>query len=387
MKISFVTITARTTYPYTGRPDLHIFEPTLVSFKSQTMKDFEWIIVDYLYDERKDYFKGMNLPFHVKHVPAHPNIWHDMGLCGVCTQYNKGIIYADGELLYFVGEGYLYTPEFCERLWTHYKQGYFPFTWYFYDDTFTPKDIPSCDASEFAFLKLAPYNISGYTGQNINVEHRPLVAFKGNDLEVYPAPWEWYFGLSSTPLNAILKINGFDIRFDGDRLLLDCDVGSRLQLAGFDKFALFRDLFSIRARTDTNTWNSKLPKDGPTIKCNLPLIYWSRSRNQFRANDHELTEEDIRWLKEEYCGKQCVIREQCRTEHPWQFPFEHKEVLGHKSLKKWYEYWRTHQVKINLAEEREKRIAGDEKYKEGTFIFPIKSSTQFSTIFDKFMEE
>ncbi len=364
-KISFVTITARTDYPYVGRPDLHIFEPTMESFKAQTMKDFEWIIVDHLYDERKDYFKNMKLPFHVKHVPARPNVWHDVGLCGVCTQYNKGIIYADGELLYFVGEGYLFMPDFCDKLWTRYKQGYIPFAWYFYDKTFAPKDQINLADTE---IPPVSYNISGYTGQKITVEHRPLVAFKGNDKEIHLATWEWWFGCSSTSLDAMLRINGFDQKFDGDRMLSDCDVGSRLQLAGFDKFALFRDLFSIRPLTDTNTWNPKLSKVGPSIKCNLPLIWWSRSRNHFRANDYILVDEDIRWIKEEYCGQQCTVREQCRTQNPWQFPFEHKEGYGFKSEKKWFDYWKTHQEKIDLTEERNKRLSGDEKYKEGTFI-------------------
>jgi len=375
-KISFVMITARMDYPYTGRPDLHIFEPTLASFKAQTMKDFELIIVDHLYDDRKDYFKDKNLPFKVKHVSARPNVWHDVGLCGVCTQYNKGIIHADGELLYFMGEGYLFTPEFCEKLWLHYNEGYIPLVWYFFDNSFTPNPIEPSEKWEKwrkAYPEDAkaaiPYNILGYTGQNITFEHRPLVAFKGNDIEVYRAPWEWFFGCSSTPLQAMLKINGFDTRFDGDRMLLDCDVGSRLQLAGFEKFALFKDLFTIRIWSDINLWNPKLPKDAPTVKCNLPLIHWSRSRsrNRFRANDGDMTDEDIRWMKEEYCGKQCQIREQCRTEHPWQFPFEHKEGYGHKSQKKWFDFWRTHQEKIDLVEEREKRISGDKKYQEGTF--------------------
>lgn len=371
-KISFVMITARTDYPYVGRPDLRIFEPTIESFKAQTMKDFELIIVDHLYEQRKDYFKDMNLPFKVKHVPAHPNVWHDAGLSGVCTQYNKGIIYADGELLFFSGEGYLFIPEFCEKLWTHYKQGYIPLVWYFHDNTFYQKNLPSLAEKwkakpEEAEISPVPYNILGYTGQNISLEHRPLRAFKGNDLEVFSAPWEWYFGCSSTPLHAMLKINGFDQRFDGDRMLLDCDVGSRLQLAGLNKLALFRDLFEARLWTDSKTWNPKLPKDAPSVKCNLPLIYLSRFQNRFRANDRDLTDEDIRWMKEEYCGKQCVIREQCRTKHPYQFPFEHKAGYGYKSEKKWFDYWRMHQEKIDLTEEREKRIAGDEKYNGGTF--------------------
>jgi len=375
-KISFVMICARTDHPYIGRPDLHVFEPTLESFKAQTMMDFEWVIVDHLYDQRKDYFKNMNLPFHVKHVPSLPNAWHEVGLCGVCTQYNKGIIYADGELLFFTGEGYMFIPDFWEKLWKRYMQGYFPLAWYFYDNTFAPKDIiepvPGWNKAypEDTEAAPVPYNISGYTGKNITIEHRPIHAFKGNNLELFKAPWEWYFGCSSTSLEAMLKINGFDQRFDGDRMLLDCDVGSRLQMAGYgDKFALFRDLFMIRARTDINVWNPKLVKaPAPTIKCNLPLIWWSRCHNSYAANLHALTDDDIRWMKEVYCGTQCRLREQCRTEHPWQFPFEHKEGYGHLSSKKWFEFWKTHQPIVDLAAEREKRLSGNKEYEEGIFI-------------------
>lgn len=353
----------------------------LESFKAQTMKDFEWIVVDQLYDERKGYFRNMNLPFHVKHVPARPNVWHDVGLCGVCTQYNKGIIYADGELLYFVGEGYMFIPEFCERLWARYRQGYIPFAWYFYDMSFASKDLLReqnfPDSWRKTYLEIigetndpyrSGYNICGYTGEHVVFGHRPIHAFKGKDVWDYHAPWEWWFGCSSTPLDAMLKINGFDQRFDGDRMLSDCDVGSRLQMAGYNKFAIFKELFSIRLLTDTNTWNPKLPKYAPSIKCNLPLIWWSRIRNCFKANDHMFTDEDIRWMKEEYCGKQCAVREQCKKDCPWQYPFEHKEWPGHLSKKIWFDYWRTHQVQINLNEERNKRLSGDIKYQEGTFI-------------------
>jgi len=81
------------------------------------------------------------------------------------------------------------------------------------------------------------------------------------------------------------------------------------------------------------------------------------------------------------------MRELCQREHPWQYPFEHKEgyyfdktkwicdieksnqypLSAHKSTKEGFEFWRTHQMKINLTEERNKRLAGDTKYMEGTF--------------------
>ena len=375
-KISFVIITARNNYPYIGRPDLYIFEPMIESLKNQTMKDFELIIVDTLYDERKDYFKDKDLPFKVKHVPASPNVWHNEGFPGICTQYNKGIIYADGELIFFTGESYMFVPEFCDRLWNHYNEGYIPLAWYFIDHTFSPDVVTASENQKIAYPVIESklpddisYNMSGYVGNKISIEHRPLLAFKNGE-DVYKAPWEWFFGCSSAPIEAMLKINGFDQRFDGDRSLLDCDVGSRLELAGFNNFALFKDSFIIRLPTDTHTWNTKLPKDDITIKCNLPLIHWSRNSNHYVANDHQNIDEDIKWCKEEYCAKQCQIRELCKKDHPWQYPFEHtfNEVYKCKAEKKWFDFWRTHQIKINLAEERKKRIVGDEKYKEGTFV-------------------
>jgi len=374
MKISIITITARKNNPYIGRPDLNIFEPTIESLKAQTMdkSEFEWVIVDYLYEERKDYFKDKNLPFKVKHVPAAPNLWHEVGLVGVSTQYNKGIIYSDGELLYFSGEGYIFLPYFCEKIWNYHKQGYIPLVWYFFDNTFVT-NIPEPSATfkiaypENAETPPVPYNICGYTGKNITTEHRPLVAFK-NNVQIYNAPWEWWFCCSATPLDAMLKINGFDQKFDGDRMLLDCDVGSRLHMVGFTKFALFKDLFAIRPRP-INEWNTNLTKDMITIKCSLPLIYWARNINHYAANDHENIEDEIKWSKEEYCAKQCIIKESCKKNHPWQYPFEHKEGYpGHNSYKKWFDFWRTHQEKINLTEERQKRLSGDKKYEIGTFI-------------------
>ena len=373
MKISFVIITARDNYPYTGRSDLHVFEPMIESLRNQTMKgsDFELIIVDVLYNERKDYFKDLKLPFHVKHIPSAPNLWHENGLVGICTQYNKGIIYADGEIIFFTGDGYMFIPEFCERLWKYYTEGYVPLAWYFFDNTFVPENQRIVN-SEPPFG--VSYNMSGYVGKNVNIDsidHRPLHAFK-NDVGnvnkiIHNASWEWWFGCSSAPLEAMLKINGFDQRFDGDRMLLDCDVGSRLELAGHDKFGLFKDLFIVHAQTN-RAWSTKAGLTGATsIKCNFPLIHWSRNFNHYIANDHENIDEDIKWCKEVYCVKKCSLRNACKKDHPWQYPFEHKAGYGFNCDKKWFDFWRTHQIKINLTEERNKRISGDEKYKEGTF--------------------
>lgn len=374
VKISYVMITARTDHPYTNRPELHVFEPTLESFKRQTFTDFEWVVVDALHEQRKDYFSDMKLPFKVKHIPALPNQWIEMGFPGISTQYNKGIVYSDGELLFFTGDGFMMNPDFMENLWRRYQQGYFPMAWYLYDHTCSDPsytkgrlDVQSAEEKfKIAYPKQGeapiPYNILGYNGTKVAIEHRYTESFKDPTKTMFsPAPWLWWFGVSSASREAMLKINGFNQSFDGDRMLLDCDVGSRLELAGYGvRFALFKDIFMIRAPTDSSFWNPLLNKKCATIKCNYPLIWYNRCFNEYRANSKILSEQDIRWIKEVWCAKNCPIRELCQREHPWQYPFEHKAgFAGHDSEKKWFDYWREHQTIRDLAEERERRIKNE----------------------------
>ena len=368
-KISFIMITARRDYPYDNRPDLHVFEPTLECFKKQTMMDFEWVIIDALYEQRKDYFKDMKLPFKVKHVPALPNLWIEQGLPGICTQYNKGIIYADGKLIFFTGDSHMVQPDFMENLWVEYQNGFFPLAWYSYDHQYE-------DALTTHPLRaIAPvqYDILGFTGEKSELEHRYLKVFKDNNIHHAHVNWDWWFGCSSASLEAMLKINGFDQKFDGDQMLLDCDVGSRLDLAGYGiRFAMFRNIYLIKIPSDRN-WNPAFTKKNVTIKCNLPLIWISRYFKQYKANSMWWAEQGITWIKETWCPTLCPMSKFCQENHPWQYPFEHKDGYeGHNSSKEWFEFWKEHQVLIDLTVEREKRLNGDPKYKTGTFIEACK---------------
>ncbi|MBU1082589.1 MAG: glycosyltransferase family 2 protein [Spirochaetes bacterium] len=377
-KSSFIMITARSDYPYLGRPNLHLFEPTLESFKYQTIKDFEWIIVDGLYEKRKDYFKDLELPFGVKHVPLQPNIWYDRGFPGISTQYNKGIIHADGELLFFTGDSHMMQPHFMEHLWKNYQEGFFSLAWYCFDNSFAvpAQDLAPGEKKQFNIAypnqkAEAPvkYDMLGYSGKVVSVEHRYIETFQKSGHDKYSVPWQWWFGCSSASLESMLKINGFDQNFDGDRMLLDCDVGSRLEMAGYaPRFAFFKDVFLIRCATDINKWNQKIQKDRITIKCNYGLMWHSRFFNNYRANTSRLSDYDIDWIKGVFCKQHCPIRELCAREHKWQFPFEHKSgYAGHRSSKRWFNFWKEHQGFIDLEEERELRFDG-KKYTEGTFV-------------------
>jgi len=365
-KISYVTISAREDHPYCGLPDLHLFEPTFGTLRKQSFTDFEAVVVDWHYDKRPDYFTNLDLPFPVKHVPAQPNFWLERGMPAISEQYNKGIIYADGELVFFGVDGWVFPPDFMRDAWSLYLRGAFPMAWYMIDYTHAPKDHPA----KMGSLPKAPfaYDYFGCTGETVEVDHRFGMAFGGNSkAESLHDTYSWFFsGCASAPLQSLLEINGFDMNFDGEKTLMDVDVGSRLQLIGQANFVLARNLYLIRL----GLWQIRL-RQGPqnvSIKCNYGLLSYARMHKQFRANAHILTDEDISWIKEVWCGTMCESREFCKANHPFQFPFEHKEGYeGHGSNRETFNLWKNSQRTIDLAEERELRLDGDQKYQKGTF--------------------
>lgn len=363
MKISFITITARIDYPYTTSKH-HLFQPTYECLNNQTDHDFEWIIIDALYKYRKNYFKNKQTPYTVKHIPAQPNIWHEHGFPGISTQYNKGIIYSDGELLFFTGDSYMPPPNFMKKLWKYYNHAYFPLAWYMreYHKNKTTNGPDGDTPQEPSEKTPTPYNLCGYNGINVAIEHRYKTAFQKTLKNIHEATWEWWFGCSSANIQSMLKINGFDQNFDGDYTLLDCDVGSRLALTGYDYFALFRDLYLVRLPSKTTYWSSKIQKNQKVaIKCNYGLLWLNRIFKKIKANTTPLTKDELNWIQQTYCKNQCTIRQKCETDYNHQYPFINRNAKV--EYKTWLKLIKNNQ--IDLAEEREQRIDNKEKYREG----------------------
>ena len=363
LKISYITINIKDDFPYWGRPDLHLFEPTLESFKRQTMKDIEWVVVDTHYNKRKGFFKDMDLPFVVKHVPARPDVWFDNNFPGVSTQFNKGIIHADGKLLFFGVDGFMFGSDFMEKLWSRYQEGYFPMAWYLLDWSYvTEKDMPHSSQMKTAKDFGVSYNFSGYTGEVIEHDQR-YNYFKEKDVDYMP-PWTWWFACSSASMEAVLTLNGWDQSMDGDKTLMDVDFGSRLELARFGiRTALFRDLFLVRAPSTYSFF-----KSSPSIKCNYGLVELSRNLRRYEANRHKITDDDINWIKKIFCEGLCGNRDFCRKNHKWQFPFQHKKTHDHPNCsQELFDFWKDHVELIDLKKERQLRIEG-KKYTEGTFV-------------------
>lgn len=368
VKISYVTITARADYPTVGLPHVHLWEPTLKTLRNQTFTDFEWIIVDVFYEERKDYWKGQtNHGIKIKHIPAAPNIWAKHGLVQTCHQFNKGITYADGELLFFDADSGMLHPELMENLWRHHGNNFFVSLGFGSDVTYAPElqerklgkdgnyEYPkgqwqgtsqtSREIVPTEWIKALGY---GYQG-DIIMDHRYRKLFEKTDWVCDLIPPDWFYGISTVSMEAMLKVNGFNLAFDGDSALNDVDLGNRLVMAGYgSRLAMFRDSYCIEAFAGPY-WHPKMRKVRPEVKCNNGMVLYNKMSGRYRANE-PLSSADVDYIIHTVCASRCPVRDTCRR-------LPHRGPFFNKNEPDLYAYWKKYGMceVQDLVEERENR--------------------------------
>lgn len=347
---------------------------------NQTFKDVEFIIVDVFYEERKDYFKDHNYGLKIKHIPAAPNIWTKYGLVQTCHQFNKGIIHADGELLFFDADSGMLHPDLMANLWKHYKDGYFVSLGFGCDATFAPElqerilgptgmyeskgewqhqqlSQASDTVISTDWIKDLGYGFQG----KIIMDHRYRKLF-GNlpstqSVKIMPS---WYYGISTASIEAVLKVNGFTLAFDGDSALNDVDMGNRLVIAGYDNLWMFRDSYCIEAYAGAY-WHPKMRSPRQEVKCNYGMVLNNQLSGKYRANE-PLSNADIDYIIRNICGQQCGVRDVCKT-------LPHRGPFFNKNESELVAYWKKYGMTemVDLVEERELRESGA-GYTEGTFV-------------------
>lgn len=378
VKISMLQITARTDYPTEGRSDLHLWEPTLQTLARQTFKDFELIIIDVFYDERPDYFEKHNYGLKIKHVPAAPNPWHKWGLVQTCSQFNKGIVHADGELIFTDADSSMLPPDLMANLWKHYQDGYFvslgfgadlTFAAELYERKLTARGTYQFKPGEWQGAQLEEakkrsivstdwYSFLGYKGLGI-MDHRYRQVFSDKSTTMFKIKPDWFYGISTFSMEAALKVNGFDVSFDGDSALNDVDMGYRLVQAGYNQLAMFRDSYIVEAYAKLG-WHPNMRSPRPEIKCNYAILQLNRLTRRTRVNT-PLSSTDLEDIQN-ICSNMCPIRDKCKE-------LPHRGPFFNKNEPELYEYWKKHGAtfQMDLEIEREMRKNGEE-YQEGTFI-------------------
>jgi len=303
VKISIIYGTAREDYPMKDRPGVHQFTPLLESLEKQTFRDFELIISDALHEKRSYDFSKHSFP--VKHIDPKEFSWAlKKGLWGLQDGFNWGLIHADGELLLWFGDcSELVNNDSLQIWWDWYEKGFYALSLFVYYKGNKPQLID--DAIELV-------RSSGGTGTGAEDIKRLVEEGYMKDV-LRDSRWKYveespsgvlkcsghlFYGYSSSSLNDMLKVNGFDSNLDGCKALGDVECGIRLDKIG-TQFVLDKRLWLVEhvhgKISDEVLWG--VPEKG-TFRSNYSLMILNHQKNKFTANDYRLTEQELEWIVE-----------------------------------------------------------------------------------------
>ncbi|MBW2560870.1 MAG: glycosyltransferase family 2 protein [Deltaproteobacteria bacterium] len=344
VELSIVLNSARDDFPLVGLPDTFLFEPTVKSLNKQELRNFELVIVDALYSEKRRRWLEGHAEFPLKYLNAFPNRWLEHGMVGIATQKNKGLLHAEGELVVFVDDATEFPKDWTKRIHDWFERGHWPMSLTYYYEAGRPKVLGGGEG------RVGPFHKSPVKERDVG---EFLTFLRPGDVvrdsrtkflqgETLSAPGSWFYGGSSATLEALLKINGIDERFDGKKGLEDSDTGIRLENAGYaGKFILDRNLYHVE-NWHRGASEKVLTYRGPTPACKYALL--QHNIGDPVANRKILTRADCDWIRDNICPR-CNNRARCLNE----------ELGGRFYIEsEGFEYWLSNQRVFDLKKERRK---------------------------------
>lgn len=280
--ISVILITARPEYKVIGQSDESWLKAILRLLSEQTFWDFELIIVDSLYGTRGYDFQDE--PFIVQYVPVHPNhrVWLDRKRYNICGSLNTALMYAEGEIIVRMDDCCEPDKDYLQRIYDEYQRGFW------------------LQGMHIRYRDGKPsVNAEGVINQDSRID-----IVKANGGRVLGPP-EWMYGHAVFPLEAALRVNGFDELFDGDKQQEDQDFGSRLVMAGYRDKILLDSRHTIIEHEHEAIPSDIIDPTHPQIKCNYAIYMRSLNMNRWRVNEQRLTAEDIQFIREETLRAPC----------------------------------------------------------------------------------
>jgi hypothetical protein len=236
--------------------------------------------------------------------------WLKHGAWAGQAPWNHGALLARGELFLTFGDCCELPPHYLERIWDWYTRGYWCMGLVVYkkagrlyyigeEDLIEPAPASSIETWRQGIRRnLKELRERGVIKDLVRdsrwtyVDNVGVVKLKGR------SGAQQFHGYASVPLQALLRINGFDENFDGDKSLGDVDCGIKLWMAGYDNVLVL----------DKDVWlyenaHKGVPEDvlwykGPSIRSNFSLLCLNELKHRWRANSYRLTEEEVDWMCE-----------------------------------------------------------------------------------------
>lgn len=220
--------------------------------EKQTFKDFELILVDNLYDYRKDIVKEKlkQYSFQCKHINT---IKKQFPLHTYCHCVNSGIVQASGDIILFSSDYYYRMPNFLQKHADFHKitpdnWGYAPPGLNIISPTLLKKDLPTYGINnheqymqDLEMGKLQNFMWSIFDDSSIfnsqNVLHWPEEDrnIRGYDMKIDYNYGQWvspdyiFLQCESVKIKPLLAANGLNEELDGCHAFQDVDLSYRLK--------------------------------------------------------------------------------------------------------------------------------------------------------------
>ena len=211
------------------------FQMLVDSLFNQSMphEDFELIVVDELFEERKGLLD--NLGLNVKHMP--PRVRHSYYDNG--HGWNTGLRAAEGTLVTFIIDFCWLYEDFLSDHWRHYKtHGNSSMSGFI--DRFTPPPLRQWNSTDEILYSIFDEPIFGSWFEGKEPEYRERKGGAGillPDGNIEMPPDKVYMLNDSLPLALLKELNGWDEALDDSYGSNDLDLAVRANMLGW-KFIL-----------------------------------------------------------------------------------------------------------------------------------------------------
>lgn len=210
------------------------------SLKNQKMKNFEFVLIDELYDARHELVeeKAREMGINLKHVRP-----MTISKSSFSTQWNAGFVYASGELIFTLDDYTYLPPDTLQRHWDAYVKSKrtatltgvcneieFPEAKY---------SFPIMKGKEFLHGEPDYYSVFKEPAEKIFPDKMKLIREDGRwavweeDAEGYlPQGTLKVYVNVSIPLDICVALNGFDVGYDAGDGYRDQDLYARAEIYG-----------------------------------------------------------------------------------------------------------------------------------------------------------
>lgn len=267
-----VTVTLNTVRdidPWRGSKDVILCAIEDLLAQSMPHHEMELVVVDGLHAYRAEELAPTfaSLPFRVTHVPPRQTAMVRDHRVAISAYKNTAVVHARGRLLVCTDDLCTIDRDYVARAWTAWNS----------------------DKTMLAALSATPDG-NVVDGRRIFLDASGrCVGPKGGDPNVPPQ-----YGFCAVPLEAVLKVNGWDEYYDGSQGMEDCDFGIRLQKAGY-RVAL--DLRHTVKLHGSSGWDRRVfPEDPQMVKCCQTTIRIQLEANVVRANTRAWTDKEWSYI-------------------------------------------------------------------------------------------